>query len=191
MPRPTIAEIRRRLDDLGLNQVDPSAWFDGTMPEILRAMIDMGPVSPLPTVSLIQNLTFASAANLFEVFDITAAEDGTIRVVKNLTIDIVTETINEIRLQQFDAITNVMWRDASALFGIGQYIGRDNDETRAWGALGLDNIVLYPRELTDTPGIVPRRLQLRLQSGAAEVKTVTVSMTLIDFNSRLFNGGDW
>lgn len=192
MPRPTIAAIRRVLEDLGVPQVDPSSWFDGTMPEILRAVLDMGPIAPLPTLNRVENLTFASAPNTVETFNITSPVAGTFEVVKNLTIDIVTPNINDIRLQTFDgATTNRLWRDVGTpLFGIGQYIGTDNDATRAWGAFGLDNVVLYPPELTQTPG-AQRQLQIRLESGAAEVKTVTISVNITTFDSRLFAGGDW
>lgn len=192
MPRPTLDELRRLLDDLGLDSVDPSAFFSSTSPELIRLLIDAGPIKPPPTLNVIQNLTFASALNLSETFNITAAEEGTIRVVKNLTIDIVNAVTSEIFLQHSDGLTTArLWRDLGGpQFGIGQYIGTDNDASRAWGALGLNNIVLYPAELTTTTA-APRFLQVRLDSVLAENKTVTVSMTLIDFDSRLFAGGDW
>ncbi len=191
MPRPTTAELRQLLDDLGLDTVDPTSFFSSTSPELLRLVIDAGPIKPLPTLNVIQNLTFASPPIAIETFDITGAEAGTIRVVKNLSIFMATANIENIRLQQFDGLTiNQMWSDSAAPFPIQQYIGTDNSASQAWGALGYNNIVLYPAELTTTPGTV-RQLQIRLESAAAVVKTVIVSMTLIDFDVRLFAGGSW
>jgi len=192
MPRPTLAELRQLLDDLGLDSVDPSSFFSGTSNEILRMMIDMGPVKPLPTFNFIQNNTFTTGANTLQSFDITGANPNTIRVVKNLNITIVTANVDEIRLAIFDGTaTGVLWNDdTGAPFPTGTYIGSDNDATRAWGAQGLDNIVLYPQELTTNPNN-QRQLQIRLVSAVALVKQIVVSMNVTEFDSRLFRGGDW
>jgi len=191
MTRPTNDEIRQALVDLALDQVDPSSWFAGTMPEILRVMLDAGPLKPLPVFSFPQRSVFSTPAATSTAFDITGANPGTIRVLKNLTIRPLTANIDEIRIQKFDSVRTVeMWRDASGPFAAGQYIGTDNAATRAWGALGLNNIVMYPPELTDTPNI-QRQVQIVLISAAALVKDIILDMTVVEFDSRLFNGGNW
>lgn len=191
MPRPTIEQIRTVLVDLGLPQVDPSSWFDGTMPETLRVLLDAGPLKPQPAFSFQQRSVFSSLAVASVAFDITGANPGTIRVLKNLTIRPLTANIEEIRIQKFDGTrTTEMWRDATGPFAAAQYIGTDNAATRAWGALGLNNIVMYPPELTDNPNS-QRQVQIVIISAAAVIKDIILDMTVVEFDSRLFKGGDW
>lgn len=191
MVRPTNDEIRQALVDLALDQVDPSSWFAGTMPEILRVMLDAGPLKPLVTFSFPQRSVFSTPAEMSTALDITGANPGTIRVIKNLTINVLTANIDEIRIQKFDSLrTTIMWRDARGPFPVAQYIGTDNTATAAWGALRLDNIVMYPPELTDVPNI-QRQLQIVLISAVAAVKDIVLDMTIVEFDSRLFNGGSW
>lgn len=191
MARPTADELRRFLDDLGLDSVDPQAWFAGVLPEILRGAIDLGRLQPLPTFSFQQRSVFSSAANTSQQFSITGANPGVIRVIKNLIIRPLTANIDEIRIVKFDGtVTTEVWRDASGPFAAAMYIGTDNAATRAWGALGLDNIVMYPQELTTNPGNV-RQLEIVLISAAAAVKDIVLDMTVVEFDSRVFPGGLW
>jgi len=192
MARPTIAQIRRALEDLGLPQVDPNSWFDGTMPEILRVILDAGPIKALPTFNFMQNNLFTSAANTSQTFDITGANPGTIRIVNNMTVEIITANINRLRFQHFDGtVTDRVWDEINlANFAVGPHIGTANQSTEAWGAQGLSSIVLYPPELTTNPNN-QRQLQLRLFSAAAVVKTVDVNLNVTEFDSRLFAGGHW
>jgi len=191
MARPTPADIRRALQDLGLPQIDPQSWFDGTMPEILRVVLDAGPLKPIPTFNFTQVNTFTTAAIGDQAFDITGANPGTIRVVKNMTIQVVTANIEQIEVQTFDGtLLSRLWLDSATPFPVDLYIGRDNTASQAWGALGLNNIIMYPQELTNNPNNL-RQLQIRLFSAAAVVKTVIVHINVTEFDSRLFAGGPW
>jgi len=191
MARPTEADIRRALQDLGLPQIDPNSWFDGTMPEILRVVLTAGPLKPLPTFNFTQTNTFTTLAEAERTFDITGANPGTIRVVKNINIEIITANITTLDVQTFDGtLLSLLWRDFGAPFPIGRYIGSDTTASQAWGALGLHNIIMYPQELTTNPNNV-RQLQIRLFSAAAVIKTVRLHMNVTEFDSRLFAGGPW
>jgi len=190
--RPTPARIRQMLDDLGLPQVDERSWFDGTMPEILRVALDAGPLAPLPTFNFLQRNNFVTAAVADEAGDITGANANTIRIIKNMRVEIVTGNIDQLIFQYSDGtVLSEIWNDSgSPQFPIGRYIGTDNDATRAWGALGLHTIMNYPPELTTIP-VNQRQLQIRLISAAAVVKQVRLDFNVTEFDSRLYPGGVW
>jgi len=186
MARPTRAQIVQWLVEHGLTQVDPDQWLAGTFPEILRATVDAGRLAPRPVISFRQSNTFTSLLNVDEAFDITGANPGTIRVVKNMTIRIDTPNINTIIMQWEDGgvVTTRVWEDdGTPLFGTGIYIGDSGAATGTWGAMGLPNIVCYPPEMTQN---IQRQIQIRLLSAAGEIKTVTVEETIVEFSA-----ADW
>jgi len=181
MARPTRAQIRQWLDEHGLPQVDPDQWLASTFPEILRATVDAGRLAPRPVLSFRQSNAFTTPLVVDTAFDITGANPGTIRVIKNMTIRIDTANINTIIMQWSDGgvVTTRVWEDdGTPLFGTGIYIGDSGGRTGTWGAMGLANIVCYPPEMTLN---IQRQLQIRLLSAGGEIKTVTVEETIVEF----------
>lgn len=192
MPRPTTAQLRQLLDDLGLDIVDPTQFFSSTSPELIRLLIDGGPLKPLPSFNFLQTNLFTTGAVAASAFDITGANPNEIRVIQNMTVEVLTANIDEIEFQWFDGAQTIrIWRDVpGAPFAIGPYIGADNTATQAWGAQGLNHIVAFPQELTQNPNNL-RQLQIRLISAAAVAKSVRLHLNVTQFDSRLFNGGQW
>jgi len=187
MARPTNDEIRRFLEDLGLPQVDPSSFFSSTADEILRIAGDAGPLAPTVKFARFFDTDFTTLLNTDQSFNITGANPGQIRVVSKLFIQFITANVDEIRLQWDDLgglQDTTIWRDFGP-FGAGNYIGTNNAASQAWGALGLDNLICHPPEMTFNQ---QRQLQVRLISGVASVKTVRVKCTVLDYESRTYPG---
>jgi len=178
--------IREFLDNLGLPQVDPAEFRISTLPELLRANMDLGRLAPRPQLSFPLVLTFTSGNNTNQLFDITGANAGQIRIASHMQINVTTANIGTIRLEFNDGgvVFTRLWDDTGTpLFPVGAYIGTANEATRAWGAQGLSNIHLYPPEMT---GGIQRQVAIRLLSAAPEIKTVAVRLTVVQFNA-----ADW
>lgn len=190
MARPTRDEIIQFLRDIGLPQVDPSSWFDGTLPEILRAMVDFGRIKPMPVLTFIQNTLFTSGVNVDESFDFTGANAGTIRVIKNVTISMITANITTLNARFLRGPLGFAekWVDPGGAFPLGQYIGGDTDRTLRWNSMGLNNIVMYPPELTQG---VQEQFNIQVFSAAPAVKSFRIQATIVEFDSRDFPGGLW
>jgi len=189
---PSIAKIRETLEFLGLPQVDPSAWYGGTMPELLRVTLNAGAIVP-PIVSVSSfDQTFTTPSSTDTSFTIaTAQNDGLVLIIKDLAITVNTGgNIDELRFGFIDPGATErrhLWRDfTNGPFPAGPYNFDNSDETRAWGARGLNSIVMYPDTL-NTFG--ERSLEMRIISGVAAVKAVNLDWTEIRVRPEDFVAG--
>jgi len=190
LARPTIQQIRQALDDLGLPQVDPSSWFDGTLPEILRVVLQAGRLEPTLEEIAVRRDVVTSALDTDFSFAITQNTGLEMIVVGMLQIDILTANIDEIRIEYQDGvpIANVqIWRDfVGGPFGLGPYNGSDNTRSTAWGAQGLNNIPLTPPQVFP-PGNAARTLAIRIISGVAAIKSIRLNATIYRFALNEYN----
>lgn len=173
MARPTIAEVRRILEDLGLPQVDPSVWFKGTQPELLRVILDGGRLVRAFDRTDFINFQFDSAANTDQKFAIFQPAADEIVFIRYLFIEFVTGNIARIRVQIANGFTiNQLWQDEPSPPFIGPYIGTDLTATQAWGAMGLNNIRLVGAQAN--PNAINQLLEIRVESSASVIKTFDV-----------------
>jgi len=182
MPRPTIAEIRRLLDDLGLPQVDPSSWFSGTFPEILRVIVDAGRIQGIVETSGLIVINHIGPAVAVDNFPIAAPGPREVITLTNFNLfftNALTETL-VIEKETGPVIGNA-WVDFGGPFAFGPYIGTDNTATQAWNN---KKMVVYGAEI-DFLG-QQQIINVELQSAAAVGKNVTIS-----YDSTLYQIEDW
>lgn len=185
MPRPTIAQIRVVLDDLGLPQVDPSSWFDGTMPEILRASLDFGRVQPILARTSITTLLYTTSLAVGLFTPLVAPVPNEIIVCRNLSIRFTNANAETINIQKLVGVpVTEIWTDTAAPLPSGPYIGTNNDASRAWGALGLNNIPVFGAnpEFTNLQQI----LQVNLESAGISDKFARIT-----FDADFYEWEDW
>lgn len=174
MARPTEAEIRRILNDLGLPQVDPNSWFKGTLPELLRVNLNAGNVVRVFDRTDFINVQFTSAANTDQKFAVFTAAADEIAFVRYMFIEFVSSNIARIRLQMQNGFTiNQLWQDEPSPPFSGPYIGTDLTATQAWGAQGLNNIRVVG--LQANPNNVNQLLEIRVESSGSVVKVFDVN----------------
>ena len=184
MPRPTIAAIRRVLDDLGLPQVDPSSWFDGTMPEILRASLDFGRVSPLLESSIANDGTFTSPANIGEDIIIVAPGVTEVHRVRRFFIRFITANITQIRIFVLSGVKNTnLWDDDSGPFPAGVYLGHDGPVTESLAPIMRDLAIMGDNADFDGQ---KQQLHIEFISAAAAIKTIEVDSLVDNYQYR-----DW
>lgn len=172
MARPTEAEVRRILDDLGLPQVDPNSWFKGTEPELLRVGLDGGRLVRAFDRTTFINVQFTSASNLDQKFAVFTAAADEIAFIRYLFIEFVSANIARIRVQIANGFTiNQLWQD-EPVPASDPYIGTDNSATQAWGAQGLNNIRVVGSQAN--PNGVNQLLEIRVESSVNAVKVFDV-----------------
>lgn len=185
MARPTIADVRRLLDNLGVPQVDPSSWFDGTMPEILRASLDFGRVQSILARSQVTTLLYSTDLAVGLFLDLVVPRPNEIIVCRNLSIRFTTANVDTINVRKLvgPSMTEI-WTDSATPFALAPYIGTNNDASRAWGALGLNNIPVFGEnpEFSNQPQL----LQLNLESAA-----VVDKFARITFDTDTYEWQDW
>lgn len=187
MNRPTTAEIRRLLNALGDDQVDPSSWFRGTLNEILRPSVELGRISTRIRRSTYDNLTLTSPATTETVFALSTAEPEETRIISNFFVRFGTANVVEITLElNQGGLTRSIWNDSTGPFPVGVYIGGDDDRTTRFAAQTGQKIKLIG---SDMPGVTADQiLQLRIRSAAAVVKTTFVDFRTDSYFSEDFPG---
>jgi len=184
LARPTAAQIRRYLDDLGLDAVDPQAWLAGVLPEILRGSIDLGRLKPTLVTSGLIVVNHIGAAVMVDNFAIQAPGPNQIIRMRNLHVfftNALTETFIIQKESAAGALIGNIWVDFGGPFAFGPYIGTDNTATQAWAN---KEIIVYGAN----PGFlgVQQTIAVELQSAAAIGKNVTIA-----FDSDLYEWEDW
>jgi len=185
----TDEQIREFLEDLGLPQVDPAAFRAGTLPELLRGSIDLGRIRPVLQTSGLISMNYSSGGVAIGAsLNLQAPGPNEVIVARNMTIQLTSGNSDTVILQtRYDAATiHTLWLDLAAAppHPAGMYIGSANEPTKAWGALNLDDIVLFGQN-PDFSNL-QQILQFSLQSAAAVDKTA-----VIRFSSNLYRWEDW
>lgn len=178
----TDEQIREFLTDLGLPQVDPGAFRAGTLPELLRASIDMGRIRPVIQTSGLILINHVGPAVAVDNFPIAAPGPREVITLTNITFffnNALTETF-VIEKETGPVIGNI-WVDFGGPFAFGPYIGTDNTVTQAWAN---KKMVVYGSEI-DFLG-QQQIINVELQSAAAVGKNVTIA-----YDSTLYRWEDW
>jgi len=185
----TDAQIRQYLDDLGLPQVDPAQFRASTLPELLLASVDFGRIRPVlrETSCVSVNYSTAIAVGLFLNL-VAPAANQIIHAVK-MSIRFTNANIETINVQKTCGATiRELWTDFAgdpgAKFKAEPYIGNDTSPSQSWGALGLDDIVVFGSNPDSNN--VGQILQLNLVSIAALVKTAVIT-----FDADIYEWEDW
>jgi len=177
------------LDDLGLSGVDAVQWFISTMPELLRVNINAGNMTPVIQLQESFNQDFISPAQTDTSFNVATAQNtGLIKIISNLAITPTTNNIDEFRFVLIDpgaTERRILWRDfTNGPFPLGPYNMDNSDETRAWGARGLNKIMLLPKEIASSGS--DQSLEMRLIDGVGVVKSCNLDWQEISYRPEDF-----
>jgi len=178
-------QVRQFLEDIGLPQVDPTQFRSSTLDEILRASIDMGRIRPMMLTTSVNVSLYTTALAVGLFLDLVAPAPNQIIHCRNMSIEMTNANSEVIRVQKVAGpIVNLLWTDEKAPIPLGQYIGTDNTASQAWGALGLNNIVVFGQdpEFSNLQQI----LQLNLATIGASLKTATIT-----FSADIYEWEDW
>ncbi len=187
MPLITEAAIRALLQDLGLPQVDPSSWLNGTAPEILRNVVDVGRLRPRRLFSVGVNKDHTTPNELDTTFILSAPQPATQNVIRHFFVEFLTANVGTIRFDiEIPPNDFVFWKDTSGLFPIGDYIGTDNVKTQAFNSITGGRIQVLGADGSLTG--VGQQLTMRLISSVPSIKTVRVIFIEDVYNLEDFPG---
>lgn len=187
MPLITEAAIRAFLRDLGLPQVDPSAWLNGTAPEILRTVVDVGRLRPRRLFSVGVDKNHTTPVETDTTFILSAPEPATQNLLRNFTVGFVTGNVDVIEFNiEIAPNSFLFWRDDGGPFPVGNYVGTPNVVTEAFNAITRGKIQVIGAD--GTLQGVGQRLTMRLISAAAALKTVSVVFLEDVYNLEDFPG---
>jgi len=186
MPLITEAALRAFLRDLGLPQVDPSAWLSGTAPEILRSVVDVGRLRPRRVFSVGVDKAHTTPLETDTQFILSAPEPPTLNVIRHFFVEFETANVDEILFEIRRAPTDfTFWRDVGGPFAVGTYIGTANSPTGTFGAVTRGAIQVIGK---DGDLAVQQQLTMRLISAVAAIKTVRVKFIEDVYNLEDFPG---
>lgn len=177
------------LDDLGLSGVDAVQWFISTMPELVRVTINAGNMTPVIQLQESFDQTFTTPAQTDTSFTVSTAQNtGLVKIISNLAITPGTANIDEFRFGLIDpgaTERRILWRDfTNGPFPIGPYNMDNSDETRAWGARGLNKIMLLPSNIASSG--VDQSLEMRVIDGVGVVKIVNLDWQELSYRPEDF-----
>jgi len=178
-------QIRAFLDDLGLPQVDPAQFRASTLSELIRADIDLGRIRPILVTTSITTILYSTAAAVGPFQALVAPGPNQIIICRNLSIRFTNANTEIIRVQKLVGVpVTELWEDSAAPFASAPYIGTNNDASRAWGALGYNNIPVFGAnpEFSD----LQQQLQIQLESAGAADKFARIT-----FDADFYEWEDW
>jgi len=178
-------QVRQFLEDIGLPQVDPTQFRSSTLDELLRASIDLGRIRPMLLTSSVTRVTYVTALAVGLFLDLVAPGPNQVIHCKNMSIRFTNANSETINVQKSVAvIVTELWTDTAAPFAAAPYIGTNNDASRAWGALGLNNIVVFGANPEFSS--VQQILQFNLESAGVSDK-----FAIITFSADIYEWEDW
>jgi len=178
-------QVRAFLNDIGLPQVDPTQFRSSTLDEILRASIDLGRIRPMLLNSSVTRVTYATALAVGLFLDLVAPGPNQVIHCKNMTIRFSNANSEIINVQKLTGvIISELWTDTAAPFAAAPYIGTDNTASQAWGALGLNNIVMFG--VNADFNNLQQILQFNLASAGVSDK-----FAVITFDADIYEWEDW
>ncbi len=187
MPLITEAAIRAFLRDLGLPQVDPSAWLNGTAPEILRSVVDVGRLRPRRVFSVGVKKDHTTPLETDTTFILSAPEPATQNLLRHFAVGFVTANVDIIEFNIAIPPTDfLIWRDDGGPFAVGNYIGTPNVPTQAFNSItrGKIQVIGAAGSLTG----IGQQLTMRVISAVAAIKTVGVTFIEDVYNLEDFPG---
>jgi len=178
-------QIRAFLTDIGLPQVDPTQFRASTLDELIRASIDLGRIRPQLLNTSITTITYTTplAVGLFQA--LVAPGPNQIIVCRNLTIRFTNANSETVNVQKLVGVpVTELWTDTAAPFASAPYIGTNNDASRAWGALGLNNIPVFGANPEFSN--IQQQLQFNLESAGVSDKFARLT-----FDADIYEWEDW
>lgn len=175
-------QIRQFLEDLGLPQVDPTAFRAGTLPELLRGSIDLGRIRPVLRTTQLVVIAHVGLPVMVDNFTLVAPAPNQIVIVRNLNIFFTNALTNTLVIEKtIGPVEGNVWTDFGGPFAFGPYIGTDNDATRAWG-----NKTLYVYGVNPDATNLQQQLNMELQDPVGVGKDVQVT-----FDADFYEWEDW
>jgi len=173
----TPAQVRAFLTGIGLPQVDPQEWIASTLPEILRAMVDLGRISPQMLRTFSNRTVVTSAVNVTQDVTVVAVNPGEIVHVRNFTMILSTAAIISVRIykEAGPVQTNIWHGQDAGGFPIGPYLGADNTSSVAWAAANRD---LYVSGTDLEANNLQQQLHVEVISDFAVIKTFTIDFDI-------------
>ncbi len=179
-------QIREFLTDLGLPQVDPTAFRAGTLPELLRGMIDLGRIRPqLRTTQHVRN-NFDSLGVAVFVIDLVAPAPNEIAVVRNMALTFTNAATESVVWQKRTPgpVLTTLWEDVGGPFAAARYLGGPGQVSDSWGALYGNGIAVA--------GVNPDATNAQQQLQFAVISAAAVSKTgAVDFDVDFYQWEDW